>query len=260
MAFFLGIDIGARTSKGIIIENEEVKAHHLLHSGINYKETAQRLREGLLAKVNLSTGTGVYTVATGVGGKSVTFAQNQITDLRCCARGVNHIFPLARTVIDVGASSSRVIRIDERGRVINFVVSEKCAAGSGYFLEVVANVLRIKLGDVGPLSISSPNPVNFTTGCAVFGESEVISRVAEGFSKEDILAGVHKALANKISALAFKVGLEEPCVISGGGGLDLGLVKALEEELGIELLLPSQPQLVTALGAALMAVKIAGRA
>ena len=158
-----------------------------------------------------------------------------------------------RTVIDVQGQSSQVIRLTEKGQVINFVVSEKCAAGSGSFLEIIANVLRIDLNDIGPLSLKSKNPVIFTTGCAVFGESEAISRVSEGFSKEDILAGIHKALANKISALVNSVGLERECAISGGGGLDVGLIKSVEEKLGIQLLVPPQPQIITALGAAIMA-------
>jgi len=146
-----------------------------------------------------------------------------------------------------------VIRINKEGQVTNFVVSEKCAAGSGRFLEIIANVLRIDLKNVGPLSLKSTNPVTFTTGCAVFGESEAISRVSEGISKEDILAGVHKALADKLSTLVDRVGLEEQCAISGGGGLNVGLIHSLEEKLGIQLLVPSQPQFITALGAAIMA-------
>jgi len=153
----------------------------------------------------------------------------------------------------VQAQSSQVIRLSENGWVTNFVVSEKCAAGSGRFLEVIANVLQIEIKDIGPLSLRSKHPVTFTTACAVFGESEAISRVAEGMAKEDILAGVHKALANKISALIDRVGLEKDCAISGGGGLDVGLIKSVEEKLGIKLLVPPQPQIVTALGAAIMA-------
>jgi len=255
MACFMGIDVGARTSKGVIIEDGEVKAYHSLLSGINYKETAQRLREELLAKVGLLSGNIVHSVATGVGAQNVTFSQQKVDDLRCCARGINYLFPEAKTIIDVGGTSSRVLRTDRKGKVTNFIVSEKCAAGSGYFLETIANVLRIELEDVGPLSLNSQNPIIFTTGCAVFGESEAVSRVSEGFSKEDILAGVHKALANKISVLANRVGLEEPCAISGGGGLDVGLVKSIEEELEIQLLVPPKPQFITALGAAVMAKK-----
>ena len=137
--------------------------------------------------------------------------------------------------------------------VTNFTVSEKCAAGSGRFIEVIANVLRIDLKDFGPLSLKSKNPITFGTGCAVFGESEAITRVTEGIPKEDIAAGVNKALASKISSLVKKIKLEEPCAICGGGALNIGLVKSVEQELNIQLLVPPQPQIIAALGAAIIA-------
>jgi predicted CoA-substrate-specific enzyme activase len=137
--------------------------------------------------------------------------------------------------------------------VTNFTVSEKCAAGSGRFIEVIANVLRIDLKDFGSLSLNSKNPVSFSTGCAVFGESEAITRITEGIPKEDIAAGVNKALASKISSLVKKIKLEQPCAICGGGALNIGLVKTIEQELNIQLLIPPHPQIITALGAAVIA-------
>jgi predicted CoA-substrate-specific enzyme activase len=247
----MGIDIGSRTSKGVITGDGELLAYHILTSGVNYRITAQRLREELLAKAGLLTEDIASTVTTGHGAGIINFSNQHVADMRCCAKGINHIFPSARTVIDVQGQSSQVIRLDEQGQVVNFAISELCASGSGRFIEVIANVLRLELKDIGPLSLKSENPVTFTTGCAVFGESEAISRVSEGISREDILAGVHKALAGKISALLDRVGLEEPCAISGGGGLNIGLIKRIEE-LDVELLVPPQPQLVNALGAAIM--------
>ena len=252
MAWFMGIDIGSGASKGGITEDGKLEAYHVLTSGVNYRMTAQKLREELLAKAGLLAEDISYIVTTGHSTAIVPFSNQQVADIRCCAKGINHIFPSVRTVIDVQRESSQVIRLDERGEVIHFVVSEICAGGSGYFLEVISNVLQLELEDIGPLSLKSENPVTFTTGCAVFGESEAISRVSEGTSKEDILAGVHKALVGKISSLADRVGLEEPCAISGGGGLNVGLIKRLEK-LGFQLLVPPQPQLVNALGAAIMA-------
>jgi predicted CoA-substrate-specific enzyme activase len=257
MAYFLGIDIGSGTSKGVITGDGELVASHLLPSGINYWTTAERLHRELLAQAGLQAEDIAGTVATGQGSANVGFGHRQVADIRCCARGVNRIFPSARTAIDVQAQSSQAIRLSERGEVTNFAVSEKCAAGSGRFLEVMANVLQVALEDIGPLSLKARNPVKFTTGCAVFGESEAISRVAEGSSREDILAGLHQALADKISTLIERVGLEEDCAISGGGAFDIGLVKSVEEKLNIKLLVPPQPQMVTALGAAIMAREIA---
>ena len=252
MAWFMGVDIGSGTSKGVITKDGKLLAYHSLPSGANYRVAAQKLREELLARAGLVPEDIASTVVTGYGAGSVPFSAHEVADLRCCARGISAVFPSVRTVIDVGEQSSQVIRLSEEGQVINFVVSEKCAAGSGRFLNIIANVLRIDIKDIGPLSLRSKNPVTFTTGCAVFGESEAISRVAEGISKEDILAGVHKALADKISTLIDRVGLEKDCAISGDG-LDVGLIKSVEEKLGVQLLVPPQPQIITALGAAIMA-------
>jgi predicted CoA-substrate-specific enzyme activase len=252
MACFMGIDIGSGTSKGVVTRDAELLAHHLITSGVNYSIAAQSLRGELLEKAGLLVGDIAGTVTTGHGAGIIPFDNRHVADMQCCARGINSVFPSVRMVIDVQGQSSQVIKLDESGQIINFAVSEKCAAGSGLFLEIIANVLQLELNDIGPLSLKSENPVTFTTGCAVFGESEAISRVSEGISREDILAGVHKALADKIASLIDRVGLEESCAISGGGGLNVGLIKSLEE-LGIRLLVPPYPQFVNALGAAILA-------
>ena len=148
------------------------------------------------------------------------------------------------------------IRINEYGQVANFSVSEKCAAGSGRFIDVIAHVLRVELKDFGALSSRSKHPVTFSTGCAVFGESEAITRVSEGFAVEDIAAGVNIALAVKISAMASKMGIEEPCAVCGGGALNSGLIQALKEEMKCDLLVPPQPQMTAALGAAVIARRL----
>jgi len=256
MPYFMGIDIGSGSSKGVITEDGKLLAYNLLPSGVNYRTVSQQLRNELLDKAGLSPEDITYIVATGQGSANVPFSDQQITDIRCCARGINSIFPSVRTVIDVQGQSSQVIRLNEKGQVVNFVISEKCAAGSGRFIDVIANVLQLELEDIGPLSLKSDNPVVFTTACAVFGESEAVSRVSEGIAKEDILAGVHQALAEKLASLVDRVGLEEQCAISGGGGLNIGLIKRLEEKLGVQLLVPPQPQFVTALGAAILAEEV----
>jgi predicted CoA-substrate-specific enzyme activase len=252
MAWFMGIDIGSGTSKGVITGDGKPLAQHRLPSGVNYGMTAQKLREELLAGAGLTAEDISNIVSTGHGADILPFSSRHVADIRCCARGISHVFPSVRTVIDVQGQSSQVIQLDGEGRVTNFAISEICAGGSGCFLEIIANVLQIELEDIGALSLKAENPVTFTTGCAVFGESEAISRVSEGISKEDILAGVNKALAGKIFALVERVGLKEPCAISGGGGLNIGLVNKLEEQ-GIKLLVPPQPQFINALGAAMMA-------
>ncbi|TEU18543.1 MAG: 2-hydroxyglutaryl-CoA dehydratase [Dehalococcoidia bacterium] len=253
MSWFIGIDIGSAYSKGVIIKDFELVASHIIISGANYRTSAEAIRTELIRQVNLSQDDIANTVATGSGADNVYFASQKVSDIVCTARGINNAFPQARTVIDVASQSTRVIRISEEGKVANFTVSEKCAGGSGRFIEVIANVLRINLSDFGPLSARSMTPITFGTGCAVFGESEAITRISEGIPKEDIAAGVNKALASKISSLVKKLKLEEPCAICGGGALNIALVKTIEGELNTTLLVPQNPQLVTALGAAIIA-------
>jgi len=253
MSWFMGIDIGSAYSKGVIIEDFELVASHIILSGANYRKSAEAIMTELLRQVNLTDDNIANTVATGSGADNVYFASQKASDIVCTARGINNVFPQARTVIDIASQSTRVIRLNEEGMVTNFTVSEKCAAGSGRFIEVIANVLRINLSDFGPIAARSRNPIAFSTGCAVFGESEAITRISEGIPKEDIAAGVNKALASNISSLVKKLKLEEPCAICGGGALNIPLIKAIESELNISLLVPPQPQLITALGAAIIA-------
>ena len=253
MSWFIGIDIGSAHSKGVMIKDFELVASHVIISGANYRTSAEVIRAELVRQVNLSQGDIANTVATGAGADNVYFASQRASDIVCTARGVNNAFPQARTVIDVASQSSRAIRLSGEGKVVNFTVSEKCAGGSGRFIEVIANVLRIDLSDFGAVSARSKAPITFSTGCAVFGESEAITRISEGVSKEDIAAGVSKALASKISSLVKKLKLEEPCAICGGGALSNALVNTIEGELNITLLVPPTPQLITAFGAALIA-------
>ena len=242
----------------MVTGNGRLLACHVLPSGVNYRAAAEKLRGELLDKTGLSAADITATVATGQGAGNVSFLNEPVTDIRCCARGMNDVFPSVRTIIDVQAQSSQVIRLNGSGLVTGFMVSEKCAAGSGRFMEVIANVLQVELKAIGPLSLKSKNPVAFSTGCAVFGESEAVSRVAEGSAVEDILAGVHQALADKIAALVDRVGMEADCALSGGGGLDAGLIRAVEAKLEVRILLPPQPQIITALGAAIMAAEATG--
>jgi len=260
MAWFMGIDIGSEAAKGAITKDGAPAAEETLPSGYKYGEVAESLRVRLLEKAGISFDDVEFTVATGQGRESVSFSDEMADDIRCAARGINSLFPNVRTIIDVQGQSSRIIHVNELGQVGDFVVSEKCAAGSGQFLNVIGNVLRIDVDDIGELSLKAKNPVRFTTGCVVFWETEAISRVSEGFSREDILAGVHRAMAEKIVSLIERIGLKEECAVSGGGGLDIGLVKSIRDELGVEVRLSENPQTVTALGAAVMAAEISKRA
>jgi predicted CoA-substrate-specific enzyme activase len=255
MTYYLGVDIGSGSSKAVLIKDGGIVYSHMIRSGVNYKLAAHRLYEEILEKAGLSAADISGIVKTGQGAGMVEYTERQVADIRCCSRGMINVFPEVRTVIDVEGQSTQVMRINDRGQIINFVISERCAAGAGRFLDIISNVLQIPLSEIGEMSFKSKNPIVFTTACAVFGESEAVSRVAEGISKEDIVAGVHKALAEKIGSMVDRVGMEPKCGICGGGALNNGLVKWLEQRLGVELYVPQHPQFITAYGAALFAAE-----
>ena len=255
MVHVLGIDIGSAFSKAVVCADGVFKGYAVAPSGGNYRETAERIRAEALGKIGLTPGGLSFTVATGYGSAAVEFSNQTVTDISCQAKGIHHLFPNVRTVIDIGGQFSKVIKVDEDGRATNFILNEKCAAGSGKFLQVIARLLHMEISDIGPLSLKSQKPVEFNTGCAVFAESEAVSRIAEGALMEDILAGVHKAMASKIVNLVERTGPVGICVVTGGGAKDIGLVKAIESELGIILLVPEEPQIIAAHGAALLAAE-----
>jgi predicted CoA-substrate-specific enzyme activase len=253
MVYVAGIDIGSAFSKAVVIAKGKIISYHVIPSGGDYKLAAEQVAGKALAKAKLSLKDLAYTVATGYGAANVSFSNQAVTDISCQGRGIFYLFPSARTVIDIGGQFTRVFKVDERGRATAFLQSEKCAAGSGRFLQIIARVLQINLEDIGDLSMKSQNRVEFNTGCAVFAESEVVSRIAEGAAKEDILAGLHRTLAAKIQTMVERIGIVPDCAVVGGGAKDIGLVKSIEEKLGCKLLVPEEPQIVAALGAALIA-------
>jgi len=252
---YAGVDIGSVFCKAVIVKQEQILAYHIMPSGANYKLVADETLKEALNKAGLSANDIAYIVATGYGASSLPFANEVVTDITCQGMGIVHLFPSVRTVIDVGGQFSRVLNVDEAGKTKRFIVSDKCAAGSGRFLQVIAKVLQIDFDDIGQLSLKSKKRVDFNTGCAVFAETEAVARIAEGDSKEDILAGVHRALAASIANLVERIKLEPECAVVGGGAKDIGLVKSLEETLGLSLLIPTEPQIIAAFGAASIAGK-----
>ncbi len=253
MAFVLGIDVGSGYSKAVVLEGNEIRSYAVLPSGGDYRAAARSAAETALQKAGLSMDDIARTVAAGYGGNMSDLADQTSTDISCHAAGVHHLFPSVRTVMDIGAQYSRAIRLDNDGRIANFIMNEKCAGGSGKFLQVAARILRMNVSDIGELSLTAVKPVEFTTGCAVFAESEAVSRISEGASPADILAGIHNAMASKIVTLVTRVGLTPDCAVTGGGAKDIGLVKAIEAELGTMVFVPDEPQITAALGAAIIA-------
>jgi len=253
MVHVAGVDIGAAFSKVVVFDGNKVISYYIAPSSGSYKDTAEKVVAEALAKAGLSAGDIAFTMATGCGAANVATRDGVASDISCQGRGAGYLFPSARTVIDVGGQLTKVLKLDDEGRVRAFLQSERCAAGSGKVLQVIARVLQVDLEEIGALSLKSRKRIDFNTGCAVFAETEAVSRVAEGAAKEDILAGLHRALAAKIQTLVERVRLEPDCALVGGGARDIGLVKSIEEVMGLKLLVPEEPRIVAALGAALIA-------
>ena len=251
MTWICGIDVGTASTKAVLVKDGKAYQFHQISSGHNYKKTAVRVLKEIAAKANLKQNDISQIYTTGCGAAQVTDTNGSVGDLACCAKGVHYLMPNVRTVIEVGDRATKVLRVNENGKAIKFVMSERCASGCGRFLTIIAKVLQLNPQEVGALSLTAQNPIPFATGCAVFGESEAISRVAQGTPKEDILAGVHMALATKILTMLERVGLEGPCAMVGGGALDKGLLKQVEKRIGESLHVPDLPQFAVAVGAAL---------
>lgn len=225
-------------------------------TGGEIKAASHRLMGEVLAPLGLELADLGSIVATGYGRISVPFAQKQITEISCFGRGISRLFPEVRTIIDIGGQDSKGIKVDSRGRVTDFVMNDKCAAGTGRFLEVMANALEVNLEDMGPLALQSKSPEEIGITCTVFAESQVVSLVAEGRPKVDIVAGIHQAIAERIYSLVKMVKIEQSIAITGGGAKNIGLVKELEKKLGSEVVVPPEPQLIGAFGAALYALEM----
>lgn len=253
MSYTAGFDIGSVFAKVVIMNDGTIASYSIVPSGRNYRDAAQKALEEALEKAGLSFKDISLMLATGYGASLVPYPTQQASELSCQGKGINYLFPPARTIIEVGGQASKVVKVSKEGRVTDFAVSERCAAGSGRFLQVIARVLGIDIEVIGELSLKATNKVKFSTSCAVFAETETISRVAEGAKKEDILAGVHEAMASKILNLLQRVRPEGDCALTGGGAKDVGLVTAVEEKIEAKLLVPPEPLISGALGAALLA-------
>ncbi len=252
MLYLAGLDIGSALSKAVIMQNRTLLSFSTKPTAGKFSLAANCVFEEALEKAHLSYSDIDLIGACGLGASFIPYPFTKIAEILCQSRGTNYLLPTVRTLIEVGNQESRIIKVTEKGKVADCLVSDKCAAGSGRILQIIAKVLKVDLEDMGQLSLKSTNPVKFTTGCAVFLETEAISRVAEGISKEDIIAGLHQTLAARISAMAQRMGLEEDCSITGGGAKDSGLVKSVEEKIGKSLLVPDDPLITGAIGAALI--------
>jgi predicted CoA-substrate-specific enzyme activase len=209
-----------------------------------------------LKKAAISFQSITYIVSTGYGRINVPFADKQFTEITCHAKGISSLFPNAETIIDIGGQDVKGIKIDGYGKIIDFAMNDKCAAGTGRFIEVIADTLGVPLDKVGDLSLQSRNPAKISNICTIWAQQEVAASLAEGVPISDLLAGVHQSLADRISRMVSRLRVEEAVIVTGGGAKNKGLLKALSEQLGHKILVPEEPLITGALGAALMGKEI----
>jgi predicted CoA-substrate-specific enzyme activase len=250
----LGIDVGSLNVKAVILDGDGPLVSTLLPAGEGAEAIARAAMDDVIKKSGL-TQDGWYIVATGVGGKAVTFSQQQKAITTCLARGVHRLFPTARMVIDMGAETSTVLRINDRGRVTDWAGQDKCAAGTGMFLQAMAKLMQISLEEMADYSLRAKKQADISGTCAVFAESEVISHVhrVPPTPKEEIIAGIHASMVSRIMGLLKRIGIAKDVAVVGGVARNRGLIDILEKELGFKVLVPESPEMAAALGAAILA-------
>ena len=249
-----GIDIGARSIDIVLCGDDGIVASSVAETGISPRENARAAFLALLAESGVPPDGIARTIATGYGRNFFEGMDRAASEILCHAAGTARLFPGARTVIDIGAQDSKVIRMEPGGSVLDFLMNDRCAAGTGKFIEMVAAMLHLSLGEAGPLALQTRETVEISSMCAVFAESEIIGLVHRGIRREVILRGVFRSIARRTLGMAGRFGLERDVVFTGGVAINPGVVEVLRQEARIpEILVPPEPQITGALGAALLA-------
>ncbi|MCP5003424.1 MAG: hypothetical protein GY941_05650 [Planctomycetes bacterium] len=252
----LGIDIGSLSTDAVLMnDKKEIVSYEVIATGASSKKACDKIYNQILQVTKLDAKDIGYIVATGYGRIKVPFADEVVTEITCHAKGANYCFPGARTVIDIGGQDSKAIKLDAKGNVLDFSMNDKCAAGTGRFLEVMARTLEIDLDDMGELSLKGTDCVSISSLCTVFAESEVVSMIGADHKTENICKGLHVSIAKRVSAQAKRVGLEEDVIMTGGVAKNIGVVRELEKKLSCSIKIPEEPQIAGALGAALIALE-----
>lgn len=251
--YFAGIDIGSTTTKIAILDDQgdQIIVELIGPTGAQHRHMANTVMEEALQKTGLTFDQIDYIVATGYGRINVPFADKQITEISCHARGVEYLFPGARTVIDIGGQDCKGIKI-KNGRVEDFVMNDKCAAGTGRYMEIVSEALNIPIEKLGEISFQATKSAQISSTCTVFAEQEVVSRIAEGTPLPDVVAGILEAIAKRFYRMIERIKFQGPVVFTGGGAKNVGLQKTFERLIGSQMLIPPDPQLTGAIGSALL--------
>jgi predicted CoA-substrate-specific enzyme activase len=258
--FVAGIDIGSLWAKAVILENEsnerKIYAQAVKPTGMRAQESADAVLDEALKNASVSRMDIEKTVATGYGRVTVPWATKTITEITCHAKGINWLMPSVRTLIDIGGQDTKTISVGKDGNVRNFLMNDKCAAGTGRFIEVIAGAVGVGLDEVGGLALQAREKAHISSLCTVFAESEVISLVAQGVPVPNIIAGIFESISDRVSNMLSRMRCEEEYALSGGTALNIGVVKALEDKIGHKLLIADDPRTVGALGAALIALSL----
>jgi len=251
-----GVDIGSTASKALLMRDLEVISLAIGQSSVNPAKTAETVFREVCEKAGVKGDSVDFIIGTGYGRAKVSFADDNVSEVSCHAAGAHFLLPEAKTVVDIGGQDCKAVALEADGTLKNFAMNEKCAAGTGRFLEMMARVLDVGVEDLGALDSQSVTPVSISNVCSVFAESEVINLVNDGARVPDIVRGLHDSLTNRIAVLVNRVGLREAVVITGGVAKNRGVIRALKEKLGIEITpIPDSvdPQIIGALGATLLA-------
>ncbi len=253
---YAGIDIGSLSTDVVLLDaHRNIAGASVIATGASTRKAARQALDAALASAGAAVEDIVFTVATGYGRERAESADMRLTEITCHAKGARHLFPGALTVLDIGGQDSKVIRLGHDGKVVDFAMNDKCAAGTGRFLEVMARTLEMDLEQMGARSLLAGRSLSVSSTCTVFAESEVISLIASGAPADDIAWGVHLAISERIASLAERIGIAPPVVMTGGVAKNPAARKALEDRFQLRFLLPGEPQLAGALGAALFAME-----
>ena len=250
-----GIDVGSITTKAAIARDDEVIADKVIPTGYNARQAGENVLNKILLESQVERTSVDTIVSTGYGRNSVSFADKTVTEITCHAAGSFYLDAAVRSVIDIGGQDSKAIAVGPTGSPLDFAMNDKCAAGTGRFLEVMARALEVDLDSFGDFSIKAQQPATISSLCTVFAESEVISLISKGEQRENIIAGIHEAIAARVVAMANRVGFKTRIMMTGGVSKNVGVVKALEQKIGEKLHVSDKAQVTGAIGAAMLAQK-----
>jgi predicted CoA-substrate-specific enzyme activase len=251
----VGIDVGSISTKAAVVKDGELVFDKVIMTGYNAQKVGEEIFEAALSAFGVVPEQIDGVIATGYGRNSVVFADRAVTEITCHAAGAHFLDPGIRSIIDIGGQDSKAIAVDEAGRVRDFAMNDKCAAGTGRFLEVMARAMEVDLDAFGTFSLQADRPASISSLCTVFAESEVISLISKGERRENIIAGIHESIGSRVVAMSARLGLKPPLMMTGGVAKNIGVVQAIEKKTGFTVTVSGKAQVTGAIGAALIAAQ-----